>query len=80
MMLTTAQAAEILGISARQVRHLCKEGQIIATKFGHVWGIAPEDLDEFAKVPRRTGPKKRIKDTSSVVGAPPTPVGMAWRD
>ena len=42
--LTTAQAAERLGCSVAQVKAMCKEGKLRATKFGNAWAIRPADL------------------------------------
>jgi excisionase family DNA binding protein len=60
-LITTKQAASLLGLDETNVRVHCREGRIKAEKFGHIWMIAREDLDEFSKVPRRRGPKKKEK-------------------
>lgn len=36
-MLTTAQAAVLLGLSRRQVQHLCRTGTIAAKRHGRDW-------------------------------------------
>jgi excisionase family DNA binding protein len=58
-LITTKQAASLLGLDETNVRRHCRMGQLKAQKFGHIWMIAREDLDEFSKVPRRRGPKKK---------------------
>ena len=44
-MLTTAEAALELGITARRVRVLITTGRLKATKFGRDWAIWPVDLN-----------------------------------
>ena len=36
---TVTEAAKLLGLSVRQVRHLCQRGHIEATPFGRDWAI-----------------------------------------
>jgi excisionase family DNA binding protein len=42
-----ATAGARAGLTAETIRHYIRLGQLRATKFGRVWRIAPEDLDEF---------------------------------
>jgi excisionase family DNA binding protein len=57
-LLTTAQAAERLGLDRSSIRRLIAEGLLPAVKFGHVYQIHPADLD--ALTPRKPGwPKGR---------------------
>ena len=44
-MLTTAEAAEELGITVRRVRALITAERLKATKFGRDWAIRPVDLN-----------------------------------
>ena len=58
-MLTTEEAAEILGVSERQVRNLIKSGTLKAKRLGGVWMIRPQALNTAAVVARAPGrPKK----------------------
>lgn len=43
--LTTAQAAESLGVTIRQVQALIKSGRLPAVKFGRDWQINEADLE-----------------------------------
>ncbi len=59
--ITTTEAAEILGVNQSRVRQLIRSGELPATQ--HVarglpyWTLKRSDVDEFAKVPRKRGPK-----------------------
>ena len=59
-LISTSEAAAILGISASRVRQLIIEGRLEATKIGRDQLLEPEKVKEFAARPReRTGrPKK----------------------
>lgn len=43
-LLTATQAAERLGCSVAQVKAMCREGKLRATKFGNAWAIRAADL------------------------------------
>lgn len=58
-MLTTHQAADRLGINARSVSRLCRQGVIAATKHGRDYLITAEEVDRYATTRRPIGrPKK----------------------
>lgn len=58
-MLTTKQAAAILGIAARTMKDYCYRGRIKATKYGRDWLIAERDLEKYRKAPSMRGrPRK----------------------
>lgn len=44
-LLTSAQAAEELGVTADRVYALIRAGRLKAEKFGNVWMIREKDLD-----------------------------------
>lgn len=48
-LLTTAQAAEIIGVSADTVKKYCQRGSIKALKIGWSWMIIPEELKKYQK-------------------------------
>lgn len=62
MFLTTTQAAQTLGVTAHQVRVLCRAGRIKADKFGHIWMIAREEVVRFAEFPRKRGRQKKERE------------------
>ncbi|MDH3944487.1 MAG: helix-turn-helix domain-containing protein [Anaerolineae bacterium] len=49
MGMTTLEAANILALSPGQVAYLCKTGKLKARKFGPMWEITPDSLDEFKR-------------------------------
>jgi excisionase family DNA binding protein len=65
--LTAAQAAERLGVSARRIQQLAKDGRLPAEQFGGALMIKEEDLKlvENRKVGR---PPKAKAETASKVG------------
>lgn len=50
-LLTTAEAAAILGVTPRRVLNLVKYGRLPASRFGWVWLIKASDLKKFQKRP-----------------------------
>lgn len=56
-LLTTADAAQALGVSEVRVRKLCRDGRL-GTLFGDRWLITPEELKAFKKLPRPPGRPK----------------------
>ena len=69
--LTTAEAADILGVDASQVRRLCIRGKLNATKHRRDWQIAKDDIfDAYAASPTRTqGRGRPRKDRDDVANA-----------
>jgi len=59
-MLTVAQAADRLGLSAARVHQLIKDGVIKARKFGWQWAIDETDLGN-ATWNQKSGPKGKRK-------------------
>ena len=56
-LLTTSEAARLLGVTAIRVRALCEKGELPATKFGRDWQIKERDVTRFS--PRPVGrPRK----------------------
>jgi excisionase family DNA binding protein len=66
-LITTKQAASLLGIDETNVRRYCRMGQIKATKLGHIWMIDREEIKRFAQVPRRRGRKKKENGNDRVL-------------
>ena len=62
--ISTAEAARRLGVTANRVRVLIRSKRLKATKVGHDWLIDPKDLD--AVKDRKVGrPRKSRKGTKS---------------
>jgi excisionase family DNA binding protein len=58
--LTTAQAAERLGISVRRVQQLVKDGRLPAEQFGGALMIREEDLKLIEN--RKVGRPRKVRD------------------
>ena len=56
--LTTAECANLLGISRPRVRQLILNNQLPAIKLGRDWIIKEQDLEIFKAVPRKVGRPK----------------------
>jgi excisionase family DNA binding protein len=58
--ISTAEAAKRLGVTADRVLKMIKAKRLKATKFGNVWMIDPKDLDAVKdrKVGRPRKPRK----------------------
>lgn len=55
--LTTSDAARVLGVDPSRVRVLCRTGRL-GRKHGHAWLITSQDIDAYrAAGPRKSGPK-----------------------
>ena len=62
--ISTAEAARRLGVTANRVRVLIRSKRLKATKVGHDWLIDPKDLDAVKE--RKVGrPRKSRKGTKS---------------
>jgi excisionase family DNA binding protein len=55
--ITTREAAELIGVTPNQVRHLARNDTIKARKFGHVWMINRDSAKAYAASDHRPGPK-----------------------
>ncbi|MBN1890585.1 MAG: helix-turn-helix domain-containing protein [Thermoflexales bacterium] len=62
--ITPAEAAEIIGVTPYQVRHLARTGTVEARKFGRAWMIKRDSVRAYAAQERHPGPKPQ---------EPPTP-------
>lgn len=47
-LLTTAEAADVLGVTPRRVVNMIKYGRLPASRFGMVWLIKASDLKKVA--------------------------------
>lgn len=55
--LTTAEAADLLGVSRKMVQSLIKRGRLPAEKFGPAWMIKREDVGKHKR--GKPGPKPK---------------------
>lgn len=51
-LLTTAQAAPLIGVSAHEVRRLCRAGLLPARRVGRDWLIQDRDARAYVRAPR----------------------------
>jgi excisionase family DNA binding protein len=49
---SVSEAAEELGVSARQVRHMCANGEL-GEKMGKHWVITRDELEKIKRTPQR---------------------------
>lgn len=61
-MLTTREAAEVLGITRRQVSNLIGKGKLKATRFGRDWQVDSESVEAYKGAYRKPGPRPGVKD------------------
>lgn len=57
-LLTTQQAADLLGLDRRTVLKYIERGLIQATKFGRDWQIDPAEVEHFQRERRKPGRPK----------------------
>jgi excisionase family DNA binding protein len=55
--ITPREAAERLGVSQQQARHLARTGVIQARKFGRAWMMLRVSVETYARSERHPGPK-----------------------
>jgi hypothetical protein len=55
-LVTTVQAAGIIGVGRHQVWHLIKTGQLRATRIGKGWFVSRKHAESYR--PKKRGPKK----------------------
>ena len=68
VLLSTAEAMHISGLSREHIQRLLRTGKIQGFKPGHDWLVYEDALQTFLAQPRKTGPKgprkKSAKDHS----------------
>ncbi len=57
--MSTEEAAEYTGYTARHIRHLLINRCIEGRKIGYMWVTTKEALDEYLATNPRPGPKKK---------------------
>ena len=66
VLLSTAEAMQISGLSREHIQRLLRTGKIQGFKPGHDWLVYEDTLQTFLAQPRKTGPKgPRKKPTQS---------------
>ena len=67
-LLTTADAATLLGLSLRRTQHLVRSGRLKARRVGPIYLLAKADVIAYKPLPqgwrkgRKRGPKGRAKE------------------
>ena len=62
--ITPQEAAELIGVTAHQVRHLARTDVLESQRFGRAWMIKRVSAEAYATQEHRPGPKP--KDASTV--------------
>jgi len=55
--ITTDEAAEIIGVSSHQVRHLLRSDTLRGKRFGRSWMVERRSAEAYAALERKPGPK-----------------------
>ena len=63
-LVTTKEAAQILGVTAVRVRQLIKDGRLVAEKRGRDHLLEDREVQRFKRHGRRSGPKGGILNES----------------
>ena len=66
---TVKDAADRLGVSQSRIRHLCDTGRLKASKFGGVWAIDAESLQDRIDNPPGPGNPNYIKNAKEKMKA-----------
>lgn len=61
-LLTTKQAAHLLGMSIRRVQQLASSGRLTGEKSGRDWLFEMDAIMAFARKPRKTGRPAKSKE------------------
>ncbi len=56
--LSTREAAAVLGVDSSRIRQLCLSGQLVGVKVGRDWVIRESDLEKARDRPKRGRPRK----------------------
>lgn len=59
--ITTREAAEIIGVSIKQVSYLLINSRIKGKKFGRFWMVNKQSAEEYAALERKPGPKPKVE-------------------
>lgn len=64
-LLTLAEAAPLVGLSATSLRLYAERGTLRATKVGKTWVVTEREVARFAALPRRMGrPVDKSRETA----------------
>lgn len=55
--ITPKEAAGLLNVTPHQVRHLARTNVLEAQKFGYAWMVKRSDVETYATINRKPGPK-----------------------
>jgi excisionase family DNA binding protein len=62
--ITPREAAELLGVTQQQARHLARTGVIQARKFGRAWMMLQSSVEVYARTERHPGPRSPLSSTA----------------
>jgi excisionase family DNA binding protein len=62
--ITAAQAAELSGLTDRQIRRLLRTGVLEGIRPGHEWLVKRSTVMDYLRQPRKPGPKGKRQDRS----------------
>jgi len=62
--ITPREAAEFIGVTPHQVRHLARIGALEARRFGRAWMLKRTSVEEYAASERRPGPRPMNSSSS----------------
>ncbi len=57
MLLSTAEAMQVSGLSREHIQRLLRQKRVEGIKLGHDWLVFEDSLLAFTAQPRKTGPK-----------------------
>jgi excisionase family DNA binding protein len=60
--ITTEEAAQIVGVTPHQIRHLLRERVLQGQKFARSWMVSRASAEKYAATERKPGPKTTISD------------------
>jgi excisionase family DNA binding protein len=66
---TVADAAEMLGVSTSRVRALARAGRLVSRKYGNLWFISLESLQDRIDHPRKAGRPPKRRNPEELVAA-----------
>ena len=59
-LITLSEASQMSGLSPSQIRLLVSKRVIWGKKLGKNWFTTAHAISEYIKLPRKTGPKKKV--------------------
>ncbi len=63
--ITPWEAAQLIGVTPHQVRHLARKGIVASRRFGRAWMINKASAEAYAASERKPGPKPEEPSASA---------------